>query len=232
MGADVPHSSQAARRATVGFLDEKRKRLTDSSAVSFCLSIVPMVLAMSAATTTVESSAATTDCASAVEATGTTNIGMSTTIATSTATSIADSAPSVAVATSSVTVPTTAIAIADAAITITAATPIAAIPRASAYEQAADKPARAVVAVRSAGVRRIVVIAPLANGSGVRVVVAVAAIPTIAIPRAANANSHTYLGLGGSGSDQEGCGNHQGTEQHEISYKAHFDLRAKAFFSA
>jgi hypothetical protein len=116
-------------------------------------------------------------------------------------TAISDSVSTAAI------VPT--VTIISTATIVSAAAPIAAIPRAGADKDAAHEPARSVVAVRCASVGVIVVIAPRADWGGISIAV-ISVSSTVPNP-----NTYTYLGV--SRSRHQRCGDHQRTEQQEIS---------------
>jgi hypothetical protein len=69
------------------------------------------------------------------------------------------------------TVSTAAVAVSTAAIAVAAASPIPAVPGAGADKEAAYEPARPVISIRSASIRRIRVVAPRTNRSAVPVTV-------------------------------------------------------------
>jgi hypothetical protein len=83
------------------------------------------------------------------------------------------------------------------------------VPRAGADEEAADKPARSVIAVGSTRVRSVVVIAPRTDGSRVSISI----IPVPAAITNSNADAHLRVRR----RSKKRCGNHQGAEQHEVS---------------
>jgi hypothetical protein len=107
----------------------------------------------------------------------------------------------------STVVPTAAIV--SAATIVATTSPVSVIPRTGADKDPADEPARTVEAIRSACVGIVVVIAPGTNGS--RISVAVIPVP------ASDANSDTYTYLGVRRSRHQRRGNHQRTEQQQIS---------------
>jgi hypothetical protein len=97
------------------------------------------------------------------------------------------------------------------AATVVPATPITVVPGAGADEEATDEPARSVVAIGSAGVRIIRVVAPGTDGSRVAVTV-------VSVSSITDADTHTNLGV--SRSRHQRCGN-QRAEQQKISEKLH-----------
>jgi hypothetical protein len=92
---------------------------------------------------------------------------------------------------------------------IESATPVAAIPRPGADKDATYEPARSVIAVGRASVGIIRIVAVRTDWG--RIPVAVVSVPS----PVTNPNPHTYLGV--SRSRHQRCGNHQRTEQQEIS---------------
>jgi hypothetical protein len=95
--------------------------------------------------------------------------------------------------------------------TVVPATPITVVPGAGADEEATHEPARSVVAIGSAGVRIIRVVAPGTDGSRVAVTV-------VSVSSITDADTHTNLGV--SRSRHQRCGN-QRAEQQKISEKLH-----------
>jgi hypothetical protein len=135
--------------------------------------------------------------AASIAATGA-SIANSTAVAYTTA--ISDSAVSAATVVSTATI-------------VATATPVSAIPRAGADKEATDKPARAVVAVRSASIGIIGVVAPRTDWCR---------IPVAVIPVSGTTNPNTDTDLRVSRSRHQRYGNHQRTEQQKISEEFHF----------